>query len=418
MSLAVALLLAQSQVLTLSDALGSAMRTQPTRAAADANTRAAAARVGAARAPLLPQLTGAASWSVGDDPRHAATMVAAGATTQGWSLGLSATQTVWDGSGQLARLGANRALVDAAAATAQSARLQLALTVEQQYFTACATRALAGVAQESLDNQDKHLAQIEGFVQAGTRPEIDLAQARSDRANAEVQLINARNSYALAKAELAQSMGADAGEFDVADEHIDAVAGENDTIDTLLGEALRARPELAAAAAQLRAQGLTIVAAKDTYGPSLALNASVSEGGSTQASPGATWSVGASLNWQLFTGGLSYYGVKEAEATRDALAATRDALVLQVRFQIVQAQLGVHANEAALAAAATALESTREQLRLAEGRYQAGVGSVIELGDAQIAYANAGAQSVQARYNVFAARAALLEAIGRGLGRA
>ncbi|HEY2747598.1 MAG TPA: TolC family protein [Polyangia bacterium] len=401
--LAVALVLAQAKVLTLSDALHSALRAQPTIAAADANTRAAAARVGEARAPLLPQLAAGGKWSFGDDP-----------TTPGWSLGLTATQTVWDGSGQLARLGASRALVDAAAATAQSTRLQLALTVEQQYFAACATRALADVAKESVDNQDQHLQQIEGFVRAGTRPEIDLAQARSDRANAEVQLIAARNNYALAKAQLAQSMGGDAGEFDVADATLDAVAGEDAPVDALLDEALRARPELAAAAAQLRAQGFTIAAAKDTFGPTLALSAGATESGAWGGSPGATWSVGAKLDWSLFSGGLSYYGVKEAEATRDALTATRAALVLQVRFQIVQAQLGVHANEAALAAAATALENTREQLRLAEGRYAAGIGSVIELGDAQIAYANAGAQSVQARYNVASARAALLEAVGRG----
>ena len=57
--------------------------------------------------------------------------------------------------------------------------------------------------------------------------------------------------------------------------------------------------------------------------------------------------------------------------------------------------------------------NAREQLRLAEGRYQAGAGSIIELGDAQVTVNTAAAQRVQTEYNLAAARAALLRALGR-----
>src|SRR5258708_26645929 len=49
-------------------------------------------------------------------------------------------------------------------------------------------------------NQERHLQQIEGFVKAGTRPDIDLAQARTDAANARVVLIDAQNTYQTSKA--------------------------------------------------------------------------------------------------------------------------------------------------------------------------------------------------------------------------
>jgi outer membrane protein len=48
---------------------------------------------------------------------------------------------------------------------------------------------LVRVARETLDNQVRRIRQIEGFVRVGTRPEIDLAEARTDEANARVQLI-------------------------------------------------------------------------------------------------------------------------------------------------------------------------------------------------------------------------------------
>jgi outer membrane protein len=419
MSLAATLLLAHLNVISLADAVHQAMRAQPQLAQAAATTRAAIARVGEARAPLLPQLSGNAIWNVGNDPRHAGTSAAMTkgapppAAAQSWSLEVTAAQTIWDGSGGLARLDAARALAVAAADSAEATRLQLWLAVEQQYFAACAARRLVDVARATLANQDKHLGQIAGFVRAGARAEIDLAQANSDRANAEVQRISAENGYALAKAQLAQSLGGVTGDFEVEDAQLSAVAGEQTDPEALLKEALRARPELAAADAQLRAQGLTVLAAKETFGPSLALNASATEAGGDAAPSKLTWSVGATLNWSLFSGGLSYYTTREAQATRDSLAAQRAVLVLQLRFQLVQAQLNVRAAEQASIAAGKALENTREQLRLAEGRYQSGVGSVIELGDAQLAFSNASAQQVQAQYSVYSSRAALLAALGR-----
>ncbi len=62
-------------------------------------------------------------------------------------------------------------------------------------------------------------------------------------------------------------------------------------------------------------------------------------------------------------------------------------------------------NEAKAAAA--------ERLRLAEGRYQAGAGSVIELSDAQVAFTQAGAQVAQATFTLAASRARLVAALGR-----
>ena len=84
-----------------------------------------------------------------------------------------------------------------------------------------------------------------------------------------------------------------------------------------------------------------------------------------------------------------------------------------LRFQVQQAVLTVRAAKASIDAANEALVNAREQLRLAEGRYQAGVGSIIELGDSQVAATNAAAQEVQADFNLSTARAQLLSALGR-----
>ena len=77
-----------------------------------------------------------------------------------------------------------------------------------------------------------------------------------------------------------------------------------------------------------------------------------------------------------------------------------------------QARLSLRGAKAGLVAANEALVNARIRLRLAERRYETGVGSVIELSDAQVAATNAAAQEVVARFTEAIARAMLLKAIG------
>ena len=77
------------------------------------------------------------------------------------------------------------------------------------------------------------------------------------------------------------------------------------------------------------------------------------------------------------------------------------------------ALLAVRAAKASQSATSEALENARLQLKLAEQRYQVGVGSSIELTDAQVALTQAAAQAVQATDNLSTARAQLVRALGR-----
>ena len=93
--------------------------------------------------------------------------------------------------------------------------------------------------------------------------------------------------------------------------------------------------------------------------------------------------------------------------------ASLDALTLNITSGLEQALLQVQSARQALAAAEAVRLQADKQLEMATGRYQAGVGSIIELGDAQVAATTAQAQKVQADYNVSTARAQLLNALGR-----
>lgn len=427
MNLALTILLAATKVLTLAEALQTAQRDQPTVHQARANTEAAQARVGEARAPLLPQLTGTARYQRLTFNAVPSALAALGGgqgmftapppsftTYNQWNFALTASQTLWDASGQLARWRQNAVFAESVADTERATRLGVALNVRTFYFAARANKALMQVAKETLTNQQKHLAQVVGFVKVGTQPEIALAQQRTAVANAEVQLITAENNYEVAKAQLNQAIGIERDTaYDVEDESTPTIAGEDDVLDPLLSEALASRPDYLGLEKQIESQRLAVWAARTSFGPNLSASTSFTDGGVELGNLGWNWNFALTLNWQLFSGGLTWYTVKEQKANLSGLEAQRDLLRQQVRLAVEQARLAVRAAKAALGAAVEAEANARDQLRLAEGRYQAGVGNIIELGDAQVAETTAAAQRVQADYNVSTARAQLLNALGR-----
>ena len=162
----------------------------------------------------------------------------------------------------------------------------------------------------------------------------------------------------------------------------------------------------------LRAQRFILSSVKGAYFPSLFLGASFTDNG--PAIDNLTWNWGAQLQlqWNLFQGLLTKSQVREARANLRSIEAQRDLVRQQVRLEVDQARLALRGAKSALVAAVEALANARIRLNLAERRYQTGVGSAIELGDAQVALTNAAAQEVGARFNIATARAQLLKAIG------
>ncbi|HTC71588.1 MAG TPA: TolC family protein [Solirubrobacteraceae bacterium] len=414
-----------ARVVTLAQAERTALAQQPQMLVARAATGVAEAQADVAKAPLLPQVTGSASYTreTGNfAPRPgaipgsngAAPTTSLSASYDYWNFGLTATQLIYDFGQTFGKYHAAEASADATRFTEHVTRLQVVFGVRRAYFTARANKELVGVARETLDNQQKHLTQVQGFVQVGTQPEIALAQQKAAVANAQVALINAQNGYETAKAQLNQAAGIPGDtEYDVDNEAMAPVEDEDQPLETLVTKAVAARPELASIAKQRVAQEETLSATKGGYGPTLSAGAGANAAGVALDGLVPNWNVGLVLAWPIYQGGLTRAQVRAAEAGLQSVDAQRSLEELQVRLDVDTARLAVRAAKATISASDDALASARDQLHLAEGRYATGVGNIIELNDAQVAYTNAAAQAVQARFSLASARAQLMAALGR-----
>jgi outer membrane protein len=413
-------------ILHLDDAVEKALQLQPNLLSAQANVLSAEGLSEQTRSGLLPQLTASAvaerangfsgtrtSTNPGGSTTVSNSATSNSLTGNSFTFGLSGTQLLWDFQ-TVDRYRASRASVISLRATYQATLLKTVLTVRMAFFQAQAYRALVKVQDETLANEIKHQAQTEGFVKVGTQPQIALAQARTDVANARVALIQAQNNYRIAKAQLNQSMGVAQGvEYDVGGEELPPLDGENQPVEALTDIALHERPEIASNLSNREAQDLNLRAAWGGFGPSFSIFAGAGETGQKLNNLGPYWDFGLQATWDFFDGLRTPGVIKQAQGNLDNANAQLTAEELQVRFDVEQADATLQGNKTALVASEDALVNAREQLRLAEARYQTGVGSIIELSDAQVAATNAGAQLVQARFTLATARAQLLNALGR-----
>jgi outer membrane protein len=409
MSLLLLAMAAQLQVVTIDQAVDAALANHPEAQVARASVGIARARVRQARAPLLPDLGASASYSysardgVGVPLTHG----------DAYSASLSAGVLLWDFGRARDRWRSAEASAEATAGSAAATVEDLVLAVRLAFIDAREARALIRVAEETLSNQERHLAETEAFVEIGAKPAIDLARLRTQVAEARAARVRAENSYQLAKVRLARGMGVPDASFEVADAELPPVEGEVAPAGDMAAAATRSRPELVAQKASIRAQSLSLDAARKWFLPQFRVGASASYFGDDWAEPAWAGSLGVSMSWNIFDGFGSSAAV-DVERLGVVIEEARLSTVEQSVWQdVTEARIGLESATAQIESAAQGLESARELLRMAEERYQAGVGSSLELADAQLGLTGASAQVVRVDNDVAAARARLLRALGR-----
>ena len=413
------------EILTLANALVKARANNPTLRGQAAQQEATLAREDKALSSLLPTLTGNAAYgrttsNFVQRPGYiggtgaAPTVTYNGKLYNTFNFGVTAAVLLYDFNTTIDRFRSAKETNKAYEERTRASALSVDFSVRDSFLRARAQKALVVVADQTVANNQRHVDQIQAFVDAGTRPEIDLLQVRTDLANARVALLQAQNTYAVAKVTLQRNMGIEEDvNFEITDEQVPPLPEENHALDELLRQAMTDRPDVTALLRDLRASALLVSAAKGGYGPSFNGTASLTKQGIHIDNLATNWQVGAQASWQLYGGGYTKADVHEARANQHRAEASVAELRQTVRLQVAQAQIGLQTAIAQLEASGEALANARGRLALADGRYEAGVGNIIELGDAQIALTQAESQRIQSEYNISLARAQLISALGR-----
>lgn len=297
------------------------------------------------------------------------------------------------------------------------------LGAKQSYYLVLGSRAIVKVREETVKNRELLVKQARGFYEVGTRAKIDVARAEANLYIAQADLIQAQNAVNVSWAELKNALGLrEFPERPLVEEVILTTVPY--TIEQAREIAYANRPELKSFEAQRKAQDQNIATARRGHLPDIIFNANYGRRHeSGEESPNGktlntfplqpAWSVGVSLNIPIFDGFRTTNRVEETLRNYHVIRAQEETQRQRVALDVERAyptlvnlQERIKANEAAAAAA-------KENLDLADGRYQVGVGSIIEVTDAQTLYTEAQTTYVRSLYEFKIADAQLVRAIGQ-----
>jgi len=397
------------RLLTLSDVIEIALVTQPQIQSRLYDYAAARFRVDEAIAPLLPQLS--ATWTAtrdrlifGVSPTAPTIFVTQNAVR------LALSQVLFDFGKNFAATDVAKRLADVAKEDVEVQRDLIVLAVKQAYFNLLFGQRLIVVNEAALKRADLNLRSARGFYEVGTQPKLAVSRAEVDVANAKVALIQARNAEQLARVALNTGMGIPVTTpiqiVDILSEHPPYQVDHP----RLLGEALRSRPEYKQAKLRVDAAEATVKLQVRNFYPDITGNAYV---GRQTTDFREIWELGVALNWNIFDGGHKIARYREALASLQSAQAQMRSEELTIAQDVEQAYLNVGAANEQIQAARAAVAAADESFRLAQGRFDAGVGTILELTDAQLALTQAQSTEAQALANFHIAIATLERALGR-----
>jgi outer membrane protein TolC len=350
---------------------------------------AARHRVTQAFAPMLPQLTGSASAS----RTHGTVLTTSSSTLASLPVQIdrqpgdtlvaqvSLSQLLFDFGKTIAATDAARKLATVALESVELQRQLVALTIKEAYTNINFSQRLIAVAQQSFDRAQLNLRSARGFYEVGTRPKSDVVRAEVDVANARVDIINARNAQRLARVALNTAMAID---IDTPTQVQDNLTYEPVQFDRQQqrAEALRQRPEHRQVKLQVEVAEAQERLAFRNFLPNLS---GVGSYGGVRSELNANWSLGLNFSWTLFDGGNLVGKYQEAKANLEAAQARVRSSELDILQNVEQAEITAEAAQERIQAAQAAVASAEENFRLAQGRFDAGVGTILELTDAQLA---------------------------------
>lgn len=395
------------ETLDLNRCINIALAHHPNLLGAQGSLKASRSRVYEAKSGYYPQVSANSAYtrnhSFDTDDRE-------GETSSLYRNSVDLSQTIFDFGRTSSAVKVQSSYAQASRADLDDTTRQVVFNVKLAYYGILRSRQSREAYIEAVRQLQLHLDQARRFYEVGIKARIDVTNAEVNLSQAKLNLVNVDNALHVARLALNNAMGMpDAPVFEVREE-----TGTPDyaiDLDSALKKAYEQRPDLLSAQARREAAKRSVDLARREYYPVLSGNAGYGYAGEKYPLDDE-WTLGATLNFPLFTGFLTKYQIEEAKANLET-AQANEALVRQnVRFDVEQAFYELKNAREKINLAALTVKQAKENRELALGRYASEVGSPIEVADAVAAEVSAKTSYSAALFDYRLAIASLQKAMG------
>lgn len=408
----------QPQTLSLADARTLALKNHPQVLAAQALSGRANQLTREARSAYYPALNGEITGAQANaDSRLGAGVLNDPRLFTHFGSGLTLSQLITD-SGRTPNLVAEAKLrYQASQQDIEASRYDVIFGVDQAYYGVLLAEQLVTVSEQTVSARQSVVDQATELFKNKLKSQIDLSFAQVNLTDAKLMQIRAQDRLSEAYAELAQTLGSQqVVRYQLTDTAIPVSLPE--TPDPLIAQAFQNRPELASIRLQHEADEKFANAERDLKRPSVNVMAVggalpyIQPGNANANIPDGYEAAAVNITIPVFNGHL--FAARRAAAEEQAVATNERARDLQNRVarDVRNAWSRARSAYEAIGATKDLLQQSNLALSLAQGRYNLGLASIVELTQAQLAQTEAQVQNVSATYEYENAYAALQYAMG------
>lgn len=294
-------------------------------------------------------------------------------------------------------------------ANALATEEDIILATDQAFYNALQAQALLKVAQQTVSTRQSVESQVNELTKSKLKSEVDLAFAQVNLSEAKLLQLDAQNNLDSSIAALTAVLGFDKEvQYQLVEDNTQAPVPPPPDVDVVTKTALQQRPDLQAVTYNQQAAEKFRRAQRDQQLPTIS---ALGIAGGTPVRPDcvggcfpnyftSSWygAVGVNMSIPVFNGFL--YSAEASEAKYRAQAAAEDTRDLRDRV-VRDVRTAWLAANTAFQRVGVAQELSKEadlSLRLAQGRYQLGLSSIVELSQAQLQQASAAIGYVNAEY--------------------
>ncbi len=378
----------------------------------EALTRSAATRLGS-WSQLMPSASVRYSWSHSGDERYNVSETGVMVSNDYYSMGFSASQPLFAGGSKILSLKTSYLNYRSSEADLRGETADLIYEVKQAFYTAISASQTVDNVVQSLERTREQWRFVAQRDTLGLADPTEVSQMKVTLAEAELSHLQAKNAKRQAEESLFSILALPVYIKDVS--LIEPVVSirEPEDLDYFIDKALESNPQIKAAELARFSAKLNRFSAWSDYLPSV--NASYSYNWSDNQMPSdfgeitddASWSVGVSASWSLFT------GTSRISSIRSANSSERDAeLTLKQAKQLIETSVrrAYRTMEEAVARSELAkarLEDAQLNATLFREKYEIGNCTLLELLQAELSLQNAEAEEVQAIFDYRIAMAEL-----------
>jgi outer membrane protein len=295
----------------------------------------------------------------------------------------------------------------------EKAKNDITLNVINLFINVVFNREQVKIAENQLKTTTEQLARTKKLVDAGSLPLSDLLDLQSQNASNELEVINAKNNYRIAKLNLAQAMQIPFTEsFEVIEPEfeMDGTLMATETPDKIYEAAVEIMPEIKAAEANVRSAELQEKISKGAFYPSIGLGANVftnyvdqvfgqdRPSFSQQFESNLSQAANLQLSIPIFTNFNNKSNLQRARAQKAISEVTALEAKNQLRQDIETAYNSALSAELSYAASVTRVKSLEESFRVAQQRFDLGAINSVDFQVAQANLFNAQADLLNAKY--------------------